>query len=39
MLLLNVPYEEKNEAKALGAKWNQELKNGIFKIQKIVQNL
>ncbi len=26
MLLLNVPYEEKNEAKALGAKWNQELK-------------
>ena len=26
MLLLNVPYEEKDEAKSLGAKWNSELK-------------
>lgn len=26
MLLLNVPYEEKDEAKSLGAKWNPELK-------------
>ena len=25
-LLLNVPYAEKDEAKALGAKWNPELK-------------
>lgn len=26
MLLLNVPYEEKDEAKSLGARWNPELK-------------
>lgn len=26
MLLLNVPYEEKDEAKSLGAKWNPEFK-------------
>lgn len=38
MLLLNVPYEEKDEAKSLGAKWNPELKNGISKIQKIAEN-
>lgn len=25
-LLLNVPYEDKEEAKALGARWNPELK-------------
>ena len=26
MLLLNVPYAEKDEAKSLGAKWNPKLK-------------
>ena len=26
MLILNVPYEEKDEAKALGAKWNPGIK-------------
>jgi hypothetical protein len=26
MLLLNVPYEEKDEAKALGARWNADIK-------------
>ena len=26
MLLLNVPYSEKDEAKQLGARWNSELK-------------
>ena len=25
-LILNVPYKEKDEAKALGAKWNPQLK-------------
>ena len=26
MLILNVPYSEKDEAKALGARWNPEIK-------------
>ena len=26
MLILNVPYKEKDEAKALGAKWNPNIK-------------
>lgn len=26
MLVLNVPYEEKEEAKKLGARWNLEIK-------------
>lgn len=30
MLLLNVPYEEKDEAKFLGAKWNPELKKMVY---------
>ena len=28
-LFLNVPYAEKDEAKALGAKWNPTIKNGM----------
>jgi hypothetical protein len=27
---LNVPYSEKDEAKALGARWDPSIKNGIF---------
>ena len=30
MLLLNVPYEEKEEAKKLGAKWNNSANAGTF---------
>ena len=26
MLILNVPYKEKDQAKALGAKWNPDIK-------------
>lgn len=39
MLLLNVPYAEKDEAKSLGAKWNPKLKNGMLLILKIITNL
>ncbi|MBR1383022.1 MAG: hypothetical protein IJ555_04320 [Ruminococcus sp.] len=30
MLLLNIPYEEKDEAKALGAAGDPIIKNGLF---------
>ncbi len=33
-LLLKVPYGEKEEAKALGAKWNAELKKVVYFKQK-----
>ena len=35
MLLLNVSYEEKDEAKRLGVRWNPDLKNGMFPKRKI----
>lgn len=32
---LNVSYEEKDEAKILGAKWDNIEKNGMLRIQKV----
>lgn len=34
-IILNVPYDDKDEAKKLGAYWHNDIKNGILKSQTI----
>lgn len=39
MLVLNVSYNEKDDAKHLGARWKPTIKNGMQKTRKIIINL